>query len=215
MNTPNIILIDKPVGITSFDVIRILRRTIREKKIGHSGTLDPLASGLMLVAYGKGTKELSRLLRLPKSYEAEVTLGESRVSGDQEGKIVEEADASHLTEKEIAAALKTLVGKQTLPVPAFSAVKVNGTPLYKKARKGQVLDLPLRVMQIEKAKLLGVKQNGERLIARISFSVGSGTYIRTLAEELGRRLSVPASLYSLRRTSIGEYRIEDAQKLDI
>ncbi len=211
----NILLIDKPVGITSFDVIRILRRKLGEKKMGHSGTLDPLATGLMLIAYGKGTKELSILLKLPKTYEAEVLLGERRTTGDREGEVVEEADASHITEKEITAVLKTLIGKQTLPVPAFSAIKVNGTPLYKKARKGQVFDLPLRVMEIEEARLLGVQKKGERQIAKISFSVGSGTYIRTLAEELGRRLSVPASLYSLRRTSIGEYKIEDAQKLDV
>lgn len=223
METPeDILLVDKPVGITSFDVIRHLRKKLNIRKFGHAGTLDPLASGLMIIGVEKGTKKLEEYLKLDKEYIAEVRLGEERATGDLEGAIVHEKEVGNIERKELEEALAQLVGSQTLPVSAYSAIKQNGTPLYKKARaaakKGETItDVPLRAMKVYEAELLShapeVIDGKKRHVVHVRFSVGSGTYIRSLAIELGKKLSYPATLQALRRTQIGEFRVEDAQKL--
>ena len=215
---PELLLIDKPKGITSFDVIRRLRRTLQIKKMGHAGTLDPLASGLMLIGVGKGTKGLTSLVKLDKEYLAEVRIGERRSTGDLEGEIVEEREVKTLTESEVEVALATLVGALSLPVSAYSAIKVDGVPMYKRARSAEkigktVADVPEREMKVYEAELLKFETGDGRAVATVRFSVGSGTYIRSLAEELGRRVGYPATLQNLRRTKVGEFDIKDAQQL--
>jgi tRNA pseudouridine55 synthase len=216
---PELLLIDKPLGITSMDVIRRLRRILNIKKIGHAGTLDPLATGLMLVGVGPGTKKLMDLVKLDKEYIAEVRIGERRSTGDMEGVILEEKEVNHLEESQVRMALKSLEGLLELPVSAYSAIKVDGTPMYKRARKAQregmvVTDVPLRTMHIDEAELLSLSMADGRAVATVRFSVGSGTYIRSLAEELGTRLGYPATLQNLRRTKVGEFDIKDAKKLE-
>src|SRR3989344_5044979 len=193
---PELLLIDKPKGISSFTVIRQLRRKAGVRKMGHAGTLDPLASGLMLIGVEKGTKKLTGLVGLDKEYVASILLGEQRSTGDMEGE---------------------------LPVSAYSAIKKDGVPMYKRARKaaekGEVVeDVPRRVMKVYETELLEIKEieteNGPRLEMKVRFKVGSGTYIRSLAEEVGRRLQYPAVMSDLRRTKVGEYRIEDAKRLE-
>ena len=215
---PELLLIDKPKGITSFDVIRRLRRTLQIKKMGHAGTLDPLASGLMLIGVGKGTKGLTSLVKLDKEYLAEVRIGERRSTGDLEGEIVEEREVKTLTESEVEVALATLVGALSLPVSAYSAIKVDGVPMYKRARSAEkigktVADVPEREMKVYEAELLKFETGDGRAVATVRFSVGSGTYIRSLAEELGRRVGYPATLQNLRRTKVGEFDIKDAKLL--
>lgn len=219
---PEILLIDKPKGITSFDVIRILRKQTGVRKFGHSGTLDPLASGLMILGVEKGTKKLESFIKLDKEYEAVIRIGESRTTGDLEGEIVEEKETATISQSGIAVALQNLVGEVELPVSAYSAIKQNGKPLYKKAReaakKGEVFeDVPLRKMIVFKAELHNVEEiviDGKKRIAvTVTFHVGSGTYIRSLAVELGRLLGYPATLQDLRRTKIGNFRVEDATQL--
>ena len=209
-----ILLIDKPKGITSFDVIRRLRRTLGIRKMGHAGTLDPLASGLMLVGVGTGTKKLAELIKLPKTYVAEILLGERRSTGDLEGEILETRKVSVLSEQEVSEALTSLEGMQELPVPVYSAIKQGGVPLYKKARRGEAVETPVRAMEVIHAKLLKLTLEDERAYLSVRFDVGSGTYIRSLAEALGERLGYPATLNNLRRTRVGEYRVEDAQVID-
>lgn len=216
---PELLLIDKPKGITSFDVIRRLRRTLQIKKMGHAGTLDPLASGLMLIGVGKGTKGLASLVKLDKEYLAEVRIGERRSTGDLEGEIVEEREVKTLTESQVEVALATLVGILSLSVSAFSAIKVDGVPMYKRARSAEkigktVADVPEREMKVYEAKLLKFETGDGRAVASVRFSVGSGTYIRSLAEELGRRVGYPATLQNLRRTKVGEFDIKNAQALE-
>lgn len=222
-----LLLIDKPHGITSFDVIRRLRRVYTERygekapKMGHAGTLDPLATGLMLVGVGKGTKRLTELTKLDKEYLAEVRLGERRTTGDLEGEIVEErevAAAAEIVRSNISAALQHMQGELTLPVSAYSAIKVDGVPMYKRARKaeqrGETVDeVPVRGMRILESELREVTVADGRAVAVIRFQVASGTYIRSLAEELGRRVGYPATLQALRRTRVGEFRVEDALSL--
>jgi len=223
-----ILLIDKPKGITSFDVIRRLRRVYSDShdgekapKMGHAGTLDPLATGLMVIGVGKGTKKLTELTKLDKEYVAEVRFGERRTTGDLEGEVIEEKGVEETVEilrSKISTVLADMLGELTLPVSAYSAIKVDGVPMYKRARKaeqkGETLEeVPVKVMKVYEAGLLEVEVDGGRAVATIRFFVGSGTYIRSLAEELGRRLGYPACLQNLRRTKVGEFDIKDALEI--
>jgi tRNA pseudouridine55 synthase len=212
-----LLLIDKPLGITSMDVIRQLRKKLQVRKIGHAGTLDPLATGLMLIGVGAGTKQLAELIALEKEYVTEVRIGESRSTGDLEGVIIAEKNATKLTAAEVKTALAELIGTHRLPVSAFSAIKKAGVPMYKRARqaaqKGEVItEVPWREMVVREAELLQFWA-GERAVAQIRFVVGSGTYVRSLGEELGRRLGFPATLQALRRTAIGSYSVTDAETI--
>ena len=222
-----ILLIDKPKGITSFDVIRRVRKQIGIKKIGHAGTLDPLATGLMILGVGPGTKQLTNLIKLDKDYIAEVLIGERRSTGDMEGEIVESVDAVSLDPAQILVAVASLVGTVTLPVSAYSAIKKDGVPMYKRARAAEktgetVTDVPVRDMVVHSATVDNIEvifkdttlATISRLLVTVTFSVGSGTYIRSLAEELGSRLGYPATLANLRRTKVGEFKIEDAKLIE-
>lgn len=215
----DILLIDKPKGITSFDVIRRLRRKLNIKKMGHAGTLDPLATGLMIIGIGKGTKKLTEYIKLPKEYIAEVRIGEKRSTGDLEGIVLEEMDVPVLTEEDIHPILAGMIGELSLPVSAYSAIKKDGVPMYKRARKAEqkgelIEDVPNRNMVVSEAELLTLSCADKRCVATIRFAVGSGTYIRSLGEELGKRLGYPATLQNLRRTQVGEFRVEDAESIE-
>lgn len=224
MEFPKLLLIDKPIGITSFDVIRRLRKQTGIKKFGHAGTLDPAASGLILVAYEEGTKQLSGLIKLDKEYVADVLIGRSTTTGDIEGETVDETqveEAAEMLQSNISAALTDMHGILTLPVSAYSAIKKDGVPMYKRARaaakKGEMVEeVPVRDMHVIEAELLSLEADvGDGFaVTHIRFRVGSGTYIRSLAEELGQRLGYPASLCGLRRTKVGEFSIEDAQHIE-
>lgn len=235
MDTPTLVLVDKPRGITSFDVIRILRRryhterAVRQEhdfahtgidmiqhapKMGHAGTLDPLASGLMLIGVGDGTKKLNEYLKLSKTYEATILLGERRSTGDMEGDVLEEKAVMALAEEDVNAALCSMEGTLQLPVPVYSAVKQNGVPLYMRARQGRNVVVPIKPMVVECARVTAIRVEQGRAYVSVTFDVGSGTYIRSLAEELGKRLGYPATLYALRRTRIGTFHIEDAKCLE-
>lgn len=217
---PLLLLIDKPKGISSFTVIRKLRRLTGVRKMGHAGTLDPLASGLMLIGVEKGTKLIADIIGLDKEYVAEVLIGEKRTTGDMEGEVLESKDyLGDLSEEKIKEALSSLIGEIELLVSAYSAIKKDGVPMYKRARaaekKGEIIaDVPLRKMKVYEAELLKLKETNKRLIAEVRFKVGSGTYIRSLGEELGERLDYPATLANLRRTKVGEYKVEDAKRIE-
>lgn len=216
-----IILIDKPTGITSFDVIRILRRKLGIKKMGHAGTLDPLASGLMIIGVGDGTKKLNEYLKLSKIYIADILLGISTETGDREGKIIEKKEVKNLDKKEIEKVLKGMRGKLRLQVPIYSAIKIKGKPLYEYARKGREIELPTKNMEILDIKLIDISDNkntpsgetAESKNIKVEINVSSGTYIRSIAEEFGKRLGYPASLSGLRRIKIGDFRIEDRKSV--
>lgn len=196
---------------------------MRIKKIGHAGTLDPLASGLMIIGVGTGTKQLAEFIKLDKEYIAEVLIGRQTTTSDQEGKIVaEKAVAEIFLAEKISATLTTRLGKITLPISIYSAIKKAGVPMYKQARKalsrGEELPKgPIRTMYIYQAKLISTNSifldNKQFQLCTICFYVASGTYIRSLAEELGRRLGYPASLYNLRRTKVGKFDIKEAKSL--
>jgi tRNA pseudouridine55 synthase len=217
-----LLLIDKPKGMSSFTVIRELRRRTGVRKFGHAGTLDPLATGLMLIGVEAGTKGLTALVGLDKEYVADIVIGEQRSTGDLEGEIVAERayenDRAREMVEEVLLDMKTTL---TLPVSAYSAIKKDGVPMYKRARKaaqkGEAVaaeELPVRNMQVYEAELLAYTPKETRLLLSVRFRVSSGTYVRSLAEELGRRLGYPATLSDLRRTKVGAYTIEAAQSLE-
>lgn len=211
-----ILLIDKPKGITSFDVIRKLRRKLGIRKMGHAGTLDPLASGLMIIGIEKGTKKLNEYLKLDKTYETHILLGIKTTTGDMEGDVIEENKLSckDVSIKEIEKILDSMVGDIELEVPSYSAIKVKGKRLYKYAREGKSVLLPKKIMKIHSFVLNGISQNKLGCVINVNLDVGSGTYIRSISEEIGRKLGFPSTLYELRRIKIGDFNIEDAKTLD-
>ncbi len=213
-HSDTLLLIDKPVGCTSFDVIRCLRKELGIRKMGHAGTLDPLASGLLLIGVGPGTKALHALLGLPKTYLATIQFGYATDTGDTEGAITSRGDASGISEQLIRTTLQSMIGTLSLPAPTYSAIKQNGVPLYKRARRGEVVHAPLRDMTIYEATLQTFEAT-EYPRAHICFYVASGVYIRSLAEELGKRVGCPAHLSALRRTAIGSYAVEQARSISV
>ncbi|MCD6086206.1 tRNA pseudouridine(55) synthase TruB [bacterium] len=214
MRDKEILLIDKPKSISSFEVIRILRKKLKVKKIGHSGTLDPLASGLLIIGVGKGTKKLKDFLKLPKVYLTEILLGRETETGDQDGKVLVEKEIEDLPVEKVKKVLTEIKGKHCLPVPKYSAIKRKGVPLYKLARKGIDFQPPKKMMEVYSIKFLSLTKKDRFFLLKVEIFCSSGTYIRSLAEEIGRRLSLPASLFNLRRTKIGKFKIEEAKKLE-
>ncbi|MBR3322232.1 tRNA pseudouridine(55) synthase TruB [Candidatus Saccharibacteria bacterium] len=253
MKEDQIILIDKPTGISSFGVVARVRARLRNKfghkiKVGHTGTLDPFATGLLILLSGKMTKKSNEFLKLDKIYEATLKLGYTSTTGDPEGEIIkypkstkftkiEEykgkisdfaaerakrsdiiSDLSHCEASEISEfctlndvkyVLKKFIGKIEQTPPRFSAIKINGERAYKLARKGQNFAIPKRQIEIYSIDILDY--NYPELKIRVHCS--SGTYIRTLAEDIGKALNTGAYLTALRRTKIGKYDIKDASVL--
>ena len=216
-----ILFIDKPKDMTSHDVVALVRRSLKglggdyEKlKVGHAGTLDPLASGLLILGIGAGTKRLDWFLKLEKRYTVEIKIGESRTTGDMEGDIVEVKEVTKLKKEVVKQVLWDLQGTVNLSVPKYSAVKVDGKALYKKARAGEDFEPPRRDMRIYQGKLLFFRRDlGENVIT-VRLEVASGVYIRSIVEEIGRRLGYPAVTMNLRRTKIGRYVVRDAWSIE-
>lgn len=209
-----LILVDKPKGITSFDVIRVLRKKLGIKKMGHSGTLDPQATGLLIIGVGAGTKKLQELIGADKVYLMDVLLGKRTDTGDLEGAVVEEKKVEAPALEKVEEVLKNLEGEIELAVPLYSAVKLKGVPFYKYARQGIKLETPLRKVTIHYLKLLSHAQEGDCYSLRIEMGCSKGTYARTVAEEIGKRLSFPATLKGLCRLKIGTYELSQAKKLE-
>lgn len=203
-------MIDKPLTWTSFDVVKKLRYALKVKKIGHAGTLDPLATGLLLIGTGKFTKKLNELQGLDKVYEGVITIGKTTPSYDLETEFDSIKDASHVTEEELINAAAKLTGSISQIPPAHSAVKVNGERAYKKARKNEAVKLDPRQVIIHSFDI--TKVEGDNIHFRIACT--KGTYIRTMAKDFGELLGVGGHLSALRRTKIGDYSVEDAHQLD-
>lgn len=220
--TQGILLIDKPTGWTSFDVVAKIRRLSGVKKVGHAGTLDPLATGLLIVLVGKTyTKLQDSFVKQDKTYLCTVKLGLSTDSYDIDGQIVAQADwdsYKNISEFEIKQALSNFQGKIIQTVPAFSAVKKNGKKLYDLARKGKidVKNLPSREVEIKKIELLSFRHDEQKKDLTFDFKINcsSGTYIRSLVHDLGQKLGCGATVMALRRIKIGPYNIAQAQLID-
>jgi tRNA pseudouridine55 synthase len=204
-----LLLINKPLGMTSFDVIRVLRRQTGVRKIGHAGTLDPLASGLMLMLFGAACKKAETLTKLDKQYAGEVMLGATSSTGDGEGEKTRVSDRVPARE-EVEAAMKRLTGQITQVPSAYSAIKINGREAYKRVRAGETVVMPSRQVTVYENRLIHYGYPLVELEAKVS----SGTYIRTLAQDLGELLGTGAYLSGLVRTVVGAYELSEALALD-
>lgn len=206
-----VLLIDKPKGCSSFDVLRDLKRTHRLSKLGHTGTLDPMATGLLVVCVGEGTKLAHYLTEDHKRYQAEVTFTHSTDSYDAEGCLVEEAtqaQQNRLNQQLIEDALSDFRGTITQFPPAFSAIKVQGERLYAKARRGEEVEVPERTVTFYQIELQSFDR--DRGCAQLDVWCSKGTYIRSLAHDLGVALQCPAHLSALRRTACGGLQLTEA-----
>ena len=206
-----ILLVDKPSGITSHDIVDRLRRKLKMKKIGHAGTLDPLATGLMIMLIGKATKGSQFLISLDKAYEGTFKLGVETDSQDSDGEVVETKDLpENLSEEIIGDAMKEFLGDQYQTPPMFSAKKINGVPLYKMARKGKTVEREPRVIRINELSL----QGWDSPEGRFFMDCSKGTYVRTVFHDLGQKLDCGGHLTSLRRTKINDFSIEGVPTLE-
>lgn len=207
------LLIDKPKGVTSHDVVDKVREITGEKKVGHGGTLDPNATGLLIIGIGReSTRKLGKVIKETKKvYEAEIFLGEERDTDDAEGVVISRAKGFLPPGKnEIGKLLTSFIGEQTQVPPAYSALKIRGKKAYELARKGEKVSLKKRRIVIHSIELVDY----EYPILKIKTTVSSGTYIRSLALDIGRRIGSGAYLKNLRRTKIGKFDVKDAVKLD-
>lgn len=204
-----VLLVDKPPGPTSHDLVGWARWALRERSIGHCGTLDPAATGLMVLCVGAATKLVEHLTTVDKGYRARFVLGASTTTADAAGELVAEAEVSAEVEARVAELAAGLLGPLELPPPAYSAIKVDGRRAHELARAGTLDSLPSRPMAVRALELLGQGRAGPRAWVDVELRVAKGTYVRSLAEELGRRLGVPAHLGSLRRTACGALSVDD------
>ncbi len=205
-----VLRVDKPSGLTSHDVVARVRRIFGQRQVGHTGTLDPLATGLMILTLGRATR-LGRFLEATeKQYTGVITLGRSTTTYDTEGETVDSVEVPALSLAQVEAAAASLTGTLVQQVPAFSAVKVDGERLYAKARRNEEIELPSREVHIHDLVVTDVQGAEVHIATRVS----KGTYIRSLAVQLGEALGLPAHLSQLRRTGVGPYAVTDAAILD-
>lgn len=209
-----LLLIDKPAGISSFGVVGRVRWALsqvagKKVKVGHTGTLDPFATGLMIIVVGDYCKRASEFSKLDKSYEALVRLGETSTTGDPEGEITPH-DGPRPSREQVEQAMAKFRGEITQTPPAYSAIKINGQRAYKLARAGQAVEMPSRTVTVSKLETLAYEYPELRIVCDVS----SGTYIRTLAEDIGAALGTGAYTAELRRTRVGQWHIANAVTLE-
>lgn len=205
-----ILIIDKPTGITSHDVVDEVRRRLRTRRVGHAGTLDPMATGVLVVLVGKATKLASRYLDEQKEYLADIRLGISTDTGDKDGKITEQREVDSFSDDKIRSVLKQFEGEIWQNPPPYSAIHYKGRRLYEWAREGKRFEGPPRRIKIDKIELVEYRHP----TIRIHMVCSKGTYVRRLAEQMGEALGVPAHLENLRRLRVGVLRIEQSIPLD-
>jgi len=205
-----LLILDKPQGLTSHDVVRRVRRFFRTKRVGHTGTLDPMATGVLVVAIGEGTKLVQFLMAGHKSYRATLKLGETTDTYDAEGTITQRRTVPPLTVEEVGRCCRKFVGSIEQIPPMFSAIKKNGTPLHRLARQGIEVDRESRNVEISRIEVLAV----DLPYVTLEVDCAKGTYIRTLAHDLGEELGTGAHLTALRRTRNGSFDETDAVSLE-
>jgi len=208
--TAGLVVVDKPAGITSHDVVSRVRRLAGTRKVGHAGTLDPMATGVLLVGINRATRLLGHLMLTTKGYDATIRLGVSTHTDDAEGDVVATCPTDDLTEEAVRAGLAAMVGEIDQRPSAVSAIKVDGKRAYDRVRAGEDVELPARRVRIEAIDLTRV----ELPELDISVRCSSGTYIRAIARDLGETLGVGGHLTALRRTAVGPFGLDDAHTLD-
>ncbi len=208
-----LIIINKPKGYTSHDVVNVLRKKLNTKKVGHTGTLDPNATGVLPILVGTATKISKYLVEHEKTYIATIKLGKKTDTGDAEGEIIEEdSNLRDIDKNEVEEAIKSFLGKQSQIPPMYSAIKVDGKKLYEYAREGEEINIPTRKIFIKSIKLLNV--NKENNSFEYEVEVSKGTYIRTLSEDIAKKLGTIGYMSSLRRTRVDKFDLKKAVTLE-
>ena len=219
MTTPDgplegLLLVDKPAGWTSHDVVARVRRVCGTRRVGHAGTLDPMATGLLLLGIGRATKLLTFLVGCDKEYAATVRLGQSTVTDDAEGDVLSAVDASGVPRAALDAAVARLTGAIEQVPSAVSAIKIEGRRSYARVRSGEDVHLAARPVTVRRFSVLDVRPAGGCLDVDVEVEVSSGTYVRALARDLGALLGVGGHLTALRRTRVGSFGVTGAVALD-
>lgn len=212
--TSGLVIVDKPAGWTSHDAVARIRRLAKTRKVGHAGTLDPMATGVLVIGIGKATRLLGHLALTEKTYRATIRLGQSTNTDDAEGEITATASAAGVTDADLNAAIKALTGEIMQVPPQISAIKVNGRRAYKMARKGEDVALAARPVTVKEFTVENVRREGELIDVEAVITCSSGTYVRALARDLGAALGTGGHLTALRRTRVGPYGLEQARTLD-
>jgi tRNA pseudouridine55 synthase len=209
-----LVVVDKPAGMTSHDVVGRCRRIYGTRKVGHAGTLDPMATGVLVVGIERATKILGLLTVTDKSYAATIRLGQTTSTEDAEGEVLQTVSAAGVDEAQIESAVAALRGEIDQIPSAVSAIKVDGQRAYKLAREGRAVELAARTVRIERFDVLSVRRHGDVVDVDVVVDCSSGTYIRALARDVGAALGVGGHLTALRRTRVGPFGLELAATLD-
>ena len=214
MNADGLIVVDKPAGMTSHDVVARIRRLARTRRVGHGGTLDPMATGVLIIGVNRATRLLTYVIGAGKSYTATIRLGQTTVTDDAEGDVTATVPAAGVTDAAIRAGLAAQTGEIEQVPSAVSAIKVNGQRAYKRVRDGEEVELAARKVTVSRLDVLAVRRPGDDLVdVDIDVTCSSGTYIRAIARDLGRTLGVGGHLTALRRTAVGDLTLASAATL--
>jgi tRNA pseudouridine55 synthase len=211
---PGIVVVDKPAGMTSHDVVGRCRRIFATRRVGHAGTLDPMATGVLVVGIERATKILGLLTATSKSYAATIRLGQSTSTDDADGELLQSVSTEHVTAAAIAEAIEPLRGDINQVPSAVSAIKVGGRRAYQLAREGHAVQLEARPVRIDRFETVDLRRGSDVIDLDVEVDCSSGTYIRALARDLGDALGVGGHLTSLRRTSVGRFDLSQAVSLD-
>jgi tRNA pseudouridine55 synthase len=212
--TDGFLVVDKAPAMTSHDVVAVARKALGTRKVGHAGTLDPMATGVLVLGFGNGTRLLQYITDGDKSYQATVVLGAATVTDDQEGELISEGDASAVSDQEIHDGLAKMVGEIQQRPSSVSAVKVGGERAYDRVRAGEVFELAARTITISSLTVLEIRRNGSRVEIDIDVTCSAGTFIRAIARDLGSDLQVGGHLSALRRTRVAGFPISQAISFD-
>ncbi|QDY07092.1 tRNA pseudouridine(55) synthase TruB [Micromonospora sp. HM134] len=214
MNGDGLIVVDKPGGMTSHDVVARIRRLARTRRVGHGGTLDPMATGVLVIGVGRATRLLTYVIGAGKSYTATVRLGQSTVTDDAEGDVIAATPAGALTDAAIRAAFVPLTGEIDQVPSAVSAIKINGERAYKRVRDGEQVELPARRVTVSRLDVSAIRRDTPDVVdVDIDVDCSSGTYIRALARDAGLALGVGGHLTALRRTAVGSFTLAESATL--
>ncbi|WP_319455297.1 MULTISPECIES: tRNA pseudouridine(55) synthase TruB [unclassified Mycobacterium] len=212
--SPGLVIVDKSAGMTSHDVVGRCRRIFGTRKVGHAGTLDPMATGVLVIGIERATKLLGLLIATDKSYDATIRLGQTTSTEDAEGEALQTVPAGHVTDAGVEAAVSALRGDLDQIPSAVSAIKVDGQRAYKLVREGKAVELASRRVCIERFDVLGIRRVDDFVDVDVAVDCSSGTYIRALARDVGAALGVGGHLTALRRTRVGRFGLDEAHTVD-
>ncbi|MEJ3744024.1 tRNA pseudouridine(55) synthase TruB [Actinomycetes bacterium KLBMP 9797] len=214
MSVDGLVVVDKAGGMTSHDVVARVRRLARTRRVGHGGTLDPMATGVLVIGVGRATRLLTYVIGSAKGYAATIRLGQSTVTDDAEGEVVATVPAGHVTDADVRAGLAALTGEIDQVPSAVSAIKVDGKRAYKRVREGEQVALAPRRVTISRLDVLDVRRGADVVDVDVDLACSSGTYVRAIARDLGVSLGVGGHLTALRRTAVGGFTLTEASTLD-